>query len=118
MVDYGAIRSSLELTTFADSEVGDVNIARRFLNDVSSITGGVRPVSTRGALYIYDNDRGVWEEIRREELLSLVQAYDGAQVGHVRRRKDGTEEAFTRPLRLSSGKCKGIHECVLTSRDA
>lgn len=118
MIDLAAIRRIMGMRVFAESDVGDVNIARCFLDDVKSATKA-RPVATRNHLHIYDDEAGTWGELRREEALSLIQAYDGTTVGYTKTdKKTGAEHDYTRPLRLSSSKCKGIYECLLASQDA
>jgi putative DNA primase/helicase len=117
VIDLSLIRATMHQRSFSESEIGEVNLAKAFIDDVARVTG-VPPISTRGALHLYDDESGTWREVKREEALSLIQSYDGVAVGYVKRLKDGTEEDYTKPLRLSSGKCKGIFECMLASKDA
>lgn len=117
MIDFGIIRQSLKVRSLSESDVGEVHLARRFIEDTSRTTG-VKPVATRNAMHMYDEDSGTWRETKKDEALSLIQAYDGVSVGYVRRKKDGTEDDYTRPLRLSAGRVDGIYKCLLTSQDA
>jgi putative DNA primase/helicase len=117
MIDFAAIRAALKVRSLAQSDIGDVNLAGRFVEDVERATG-IAPVSTRNAIHIYDQEDGVWREIKKDEAQSLIQGYDGVDVGYVRKKKDGSEEDYTSPLRLSAGKVEGIYKCLLASQDA
>ncbi len=117
MIDLNSIRAALHQRAFSESDIGEVNLARHFIADAER-SCGVGPVSTRSAIHLYDDECGVWGELKRDEACSIIQAYDGISVGYVRRKKDGTEDDFTRPLRLSSGKVDGIYKCLLSSQDA
>jgi P4 family phage/plasmid primase-like protien len=118
LIDFDAIRAQIRTRQFSQSDVGDVNLARCLLDDISACSGNVFPVSTRGSLYVYSPLSGVWDEMTRDQLLSLVQALDGVQVGYIKYLRDGTEEAYTKPMRLTAAKMRGVCDCALVNETA
>jgi P4 family phage/plasmid primase-like protien len=118
MIDLAAVRSLVRDRAIGESDVGDVSLSRMLLDDIAAASGGTRPVATRGSLYAYNRDSGTWCEIRREEALSLVQAFDGVDLSCAKKNRDGEWESYTKPLRLSASKCRGMVDCALTNPDA
>lgn len=119
MIDLRGVRDVMRANTFAEEQVqGEVFLAARVLDDMAMAIGGeAKPVSTRGALYAYDGSTGTWREIRNEEALSIIQAYDGCMVKYYRKRNNEWGE-HERPLRLGATKCKNILSCALSNPDA
>jgi P4 family phage/plasmid primase-like protien len=107
MIDLAIIRERMKLRTFVDSDTSQVRLASFMLDDIGM--GGERPVVTRGSLYAYDDELGVWGELDRQALYSLIQTYDGQGVV-------GSRD--TKPLKLDSRHLKGIYECALSNPGA
>ncbi len=118
MIDLATVRSLIRDRAIGESDVGDVSLSRMLLEDIAAAGGGTNPVATRGSLYAYDRETGTWGEIRREEALSLVQAFDGVDLNCARKSRDGEWESYTKPLRLSASKCRGMVDCAITNPDA
>lgn len=78
----------------------DVEVAKQLLEDMAYVAkGGV--VATRGALYQYDDDLGVWVRLDENLITGLIHYYAGCAKGE------------SGALRLSSGACEGIYKCTL-----
>jgi P4 family phage/plasmid primase-like protien len=107
MIDLAMIRERMKLREFSQTDTSEVSLATSLLHDIAG--SGPRAIATRGGLYAYDDDTGAWSELERGDLMSLVQVYSACTVHSSRDSK---------PLGLSSSKCKGIIECALTSPEA
>jgi putative DNA primase/helicase len=106
MIDHGVIRARMKNRNFVDTDTSQVRLAASMLEDIG--LGGNAPVATRGSLYAYDDETGVWREIDKQSLFSLAQAYDGCPVV-------GSKD--TKPMKLDARHCKGICECAIANPD-
>jgi P4 family phage/plasmid primase-like protien len=89
----------------AQSEIGksDVSLAKALLEHLT--IRGRRPVSTRGTLYLYNDESGSWEELKHDDAMALIQCYDGAPVG-----KNGK-------LEIGPMKARAIHQSAIYDLD-
>jgi P4 family phage/plasmid primase-like protien len=89
----------------AQSEIGksDVSLAKALLSHLT--IRGRRPVSTRGTLYLYNDESGAWEELKHDDAMALIQCYDGAPVG-----KNGK-------LEIGPMKARAIHQSAIYDLD-
>lgn len=94
-----------------DGDKSEVAIAKVFLRHLGvfgQMDGNhVRPVCTRGTIYLYDAALGIWEELKQQDALALIQCYDGAIYGRDLNKK----------IELGPVKCKNIHQAATLDLD-
>lgn len=112
MTDLQAIADVIRTSEISKDEKSLSALGRTFLKHLSlygKMTGNhSKPVATRGTIYLYNDNVGVWDELQQEDAQSLIQCYDcrplvGAREGAV--------------LELEPLKCKKIHQAAILDID-
>ncbi len=118
-LDLQAIADVIRSDVMGPPSKSDAAIGQSFLRHLGlsrRMNGNqVLPVATNGSLYLYDDERGIWDELEFDDALSLIQQYDGKPYAH-----DGSDKKH-KALEIGPQKAKAVHEAAtldLDHRDA
>lgn len=113
MADLRQIADVIRASSLNVADKSEVALGRQFLKHLSmygKMDGNhVKPVATRGTIYLYNEAAGTWEEMKQDDALSLLQCYDGIEFDD-----DGK---FAGTLAMRPAKCKNIHEAATLDLD-